>query len=91
MAIVTALAAGAPVTTAAGQAPAGPLAAKLAVPADAALALDPGEGRAVASKLADGLVSSFVNRDQAEAYAAMLRKNALPAATTRAHAERSPR
>jgi hypothetical protein len=35
-----------------------------------------GEGRVVASKLADMLVSSFVFHDQAEAYAAMLRKNA---------------
>jgi hypothetical protein len=38
--------------------------------------LDPGEGRAVALKLADDLVSSFVYHDQADAYAAMLRKNA---------------
>lgn len=35
-----------------------------------------GEGRAVALKLADDLVSKFVYRDQAAAYAAMLRKNA---------------
>ncbi|WP_308515491.1 S41 family peptidase [Sphingomonas flavescens] len=48
------------------------------VPADpaAALAVEQGEGRAVANKLADDLVSSFVYRDQAKAYAAMLRKNA---------------
>jgi C-terminal processing protease CtpA/Prc len=38
--------------------------------------VEPGEGRAVALKLADELVSNFVYRDQAEAYAAMLRKNA---------------
>ena len=38
--------------------------------------LDAGEGRAVALKLADELVKTFVYRDQAEAYAAMLRKNA---------------
>jgi hypothetical protein len=38
--------------------------------------LVPGEGRAVALKLADDLVSKFVYRDQADAYAAMLRKNA---------------
>ena len=38
--------------------------------------LDAGEGRAVALKLADDLVSSFVYHDQADAYAAMLRKNA---------------
>ncbi len=42
----------------------------------AALAVEQGEGRAVANKLADDLVSSFVYRDQAKAYAAMLRKNA---------------
>lgn len=36
-----------------------------------------GEGREVATKLADQLVASFVFHDQAEAYAAMLRKNAV--------------
>ena len=36
----------------------------------------PGEGRAIAAKLADDLVASFVFRDNAEDYAAMLRKNA---------------
>lgn len=40
------------------------------------LPLEAGEGRAVALKLADDLVSNFVFRDQAEAYAVMLRKNA---------------
>jgi hypothetical protein len=35
-----------------------------------------GEGRAIAAKLADDLVASFVFRDKAEDYAAMLRKNA---------------
>jgi hypothetical protein len=35
-----------------------------------------GEGRAVALKLSDELVRSFVYRDQANAYAAMLKKNA---------------
>src|SRR3569832_1552224 len=35
-----------------------------------------GEGRAIATKLADDLVASFVFRDKAEDYAAMLRKNA---------------
>jgi hypothetical protein len=45
-----------------------------AVPAD--LPLEADEGRAVASKLADELVKSFVFREQGEAYAAMLRKNA---------------
>jgi hypothetical protein len=44
--------------------------------APASLPLEAGEGRAVALKLADQLVSSFVFHDQAEAYAAMLRKNA---------------
>ena len=39
-------------------------------------ALNQGEGRAVALKLAADLVSSFVYRDQGEAYAAALRKNA---------------
>ena len=38
--------------------------------------LEAGEGRAVALKLADELVRSFVFRDTAEDYAAMLRKNA---------------
>jgi hypothetical protein len=45
-------------------------------PAEAALALEPGEGRAIAAKLGDELIKSFVFRDQAEAYAAMLKKNA---------------
>jgi len=44
--------------------------------AAAKLSLEPGEGKAVATKLADDLVSQFVFRDQAEAYAAMLKKNA---------------
>jgi hypothetical protein len=60
-----------------------PSAAQVAAPAPAApaaaapatLPLETGEGRAVALKLADELVSNFVFRDQAEAYAAMLRKN----------------
>jgi hypothetical protein len=38
--------------------------------------LEAGEGRAVATKLAGELVRSFVYREQAEAYAAMLKKNA---------------
>jgi Peptidase family S41/N-terminal domain of Peptidase_S41 in eukaryotic IRBP len=42
----------------------------------AAAPVDAGEGRAVAIKLADQLVNQFVFRDQAESYAAMLRKNA---------------
>lgn len=44
--------------------------------APASLPLEAGEGRTVAQKLADQLVSSFVFHDQGEAYAAMLRKNA---------------
>ena len=56
-----------------------PSAAQVAAPAPAASAaaapatipVEPGEGRAVALKLADDLVSSFVFRDQAEAYAAI--------------------
>jgi len=40
------------------------------------MSVEPGEGRAVALKLADDLISGFVFRDQAEAYAAMLKKNA---------------
>ena len=51
--------------------------AAAAAPAEAAsLALEPGEGRTVALKLADDLVSSFVYQDAARDYAAMLRKNA---------------
>jgi hypothetical protein len=44
--------------------------------APGSLPLGAGEGRTVATKLADELISSFVFRDQAQAYAAMLRKNA---------------
>jgi hypothetical protein len=76
VAIVAAAAAGIPATiTSAQSTPAAP-AAKPLPPAENALALEAGEGRAVASKLADELVKSFVFTDQAEAYAAMLRKNA---------------
>ena len=42
----------------------------------ASLPVEQGEGRAVALKLAGDLVSSFVYREQANAYAAMLRTNA---------------
>jgi hypothetical protein len=52
----------------------GPANSPVAAPADAAL--EPGEGRSVALKLADQLLSSFVFHDKAEDYAAMLRKNA---------------
>jgi hypothetical protein len=69
----------------AGALPAGALFAQAAAPATqasapvtgpAAMALEQGEGRAVALALAGDLVKSFVYRDQAEAYAAMLRNNA---------------
>ena len=63
-----------PVSRAQSAAPAP--AAKAAPPPAPRLPLEAGEGRAVALKLADDLVKSFVFRDQAEAYAAMLRKNA---------------
>jgi hypothetical protein len=53
-----------------------PRPAPSASPAAASAMLQQGEGREVATKLADQLVSAFVFRDQAEAYAAMLRKNA---------------
>lgn len=70
--------------------PSRPLGAQAAAPATVAQAVSPkpvtaapanlpveaGEGRAIALKLADDLISNFVFRDQAEAYAAMLRKNA---------------
>jgi Peptidase family S41 len=61
-----------------------PLDAQTAAPAPAtaaestadSLPLEAGEGRTVALKLAGELVKSFVYRDQAESYAAMLRNNA---------------
>jgi peptidase S41-like protein len=65
------LALSAPIQTQAAPAPSSSPAAAPASPQ-----LETGEGRSVALKLADQLVSSFVFRDQAEAYAAMLRKNA---------------
>ena len=55
---------------AASPAPLKPMTAAETTPVEA------GEGRAVAHKLADELVRSFVYRDQAEAYAAMLKANA---------------
>lgn len=51
-------------------------AAARSLPVGANEPLETGEGRAVAQKLADELVSSFVFHDQAEAYAAMLKANA---------------
>ena len=62
--------AAAPAPSAAGQ----PQESAAAVPAK--LPVEQGEGRTVALKLADNLVSEFVYRDQADAYATMLRKNA---------------
>jgi len=65
--------------------PAGALVAQVATPAAqageaatgaAALPLEQGEGRAVATKLADDLLTSFVYRQQAIQYADMLRRNA---------------
>jgi len=57
-----------------------PAAAPASQPAGAAAledaSIDAGEGRAVALKLADQLVQDFVYRDEAEAYAAMLKANA---------------
>ena len=57
------------------QAAASPVPAKPMTAAETA-PVGAGEGRAVALKLADELVRSFVYRDQAEAYAAMLKRNA---------------
>ena len=57
-------------------APAPSTSAERPVPTGANEPLAAGEGRDVAEKLADRLVKSFVFHDQAEAYAAMLRKNA---------------
>jgi hypothetical protein len=53
-----------------------PSAAAAPVDDRASVALDPGEGRLVAQKLADELLKSFVFHEQAEAYAATLRSNA---------------
>ena len=51
-------------------------ASSAAKPDPATAALEDGEGRLVAQKLADELLKSFVYQDQADAYAAMLRANA---------------
>jgi hypothetical protein len=53
--------------------PASPIRAE---PPEAGIAVESGEGRAIAQKLADALVARFVDRAAAEDYAAMLRKNA---------------
>lgn len=71
VAISILLAAGAAIADVAAQASPPPPAT-----AAASALLEAGEGRAVAQKLADELVASFVYRDKAEDYAAMLRKNA---------------
>jgi len=76
VAIVAAAAVGIPATIASAQSTPTAPAAKPSPPAENAIALEAGEGRTVASKLADELVKSFVFTDQAKAYAAMLRKNA---------------
>jgi Peptidase family S41 len=57
-------------------APAPSVKAEKPMPPGADEPLAAGEGRDVAQKLADQLLSSFVFHDQAEAYAVMLRKNA---------------
>lgn len=77
LALIAILAASVPVLPFLAQAaaPAAPAGATSSASSEAAL-IDPGEGRLVARKLADQLVSSFVFRDQAQAYAAMLKKNA---------------
>jgi hypothetical protein len=64
----------APAPAAGAVPPASPAAAPATDPKT--LPLEEGEGRAVALKLADELIKSFVFRDNAEDYAAMLRKNA---------------
>ena len=64
----------APAPAAGNASPAAPAAAPDIKPAD--IPLEQGEGRDVALKLADRLVSMFVFKDNAEDYAAMLRKNA---------------
>jgi hypothetical protein len=64
----------APAPAAGNASPAAPAAAPDAKPAD--MPLEAGEGRDVALKLADKLVSMFVFKDNAKDYAAMLRRNA---------------
>ena len=63
-----------PAPAAGNASPAAPAAAPETKQAD--MPLEAGEGRDVALKLADKLVSMFVFKDNAEDYAAMLRKNA---------------
>ena len=64
----------APAPAASSESPSGATAAPDIKPAD--MPLEQGEGRDVALKLADKLVSMFVFKENAEDYAAMLRKNA---------------
>src|SRR4051794_33023484 len=66
----------APAPTAASAAPPAKAAPARRVPPGANEPLEQGEGRAVALKLADELVASFVIPRNAEDYAAMLRRNA---------------
>jgi len=65
-----------PFISAAAPAPQAPPATAQPVADPGSAPLEQGEGRTVAAKLADELIKSFVYRDQAEAYAAMLRSNA---------------
>src|SRR6476659_94662 len=76
IALATGIVAALPISSLGAQAAAPAPAAGESPTKPAAAPLDKGEGRAVADKLAGDLVKSFVYRDQAEAYAAMLRKNA---------------
>jgi hypothetical protein len=71
--MIAAAVAAAPATSAPATAP---KAVAQPVPAEAALPLEAGEGRAVATKLADELLRNFVSPPQAARYAAMLRANA---------------
>jgi hypothetical protein len=68
------LGAGLPVSAVSAQ-PAPPTSVR-AEPPEAAIAVESGEGRAVALKLADDLLAKFVDHAAAEDYAAMLKKNA---------------
>lgn len=73
-------AAAAPAAPPAPAAPAAPAPNMRHAPAEAALPLQAGEGRAVATKLADELIANFVLPAQATRYAAMLRANAAAVA-----------
>ena len=94
------LAAGAAAISVGAVASAGPQPSAAIVKADAKqMPLEAGEGRAVALKLAEELVRSFVFRDTAEDYGAMpgsgssaaMVRCGKPAAVKRSHARRKPR